>query len=80
VVALQLSDLFRSALTPGREAVQILGDRGHQRRITEVSLGHVSMAAGHERGIDMQFEMESKAALRESIAQEPEDNQQCLGG
>jgi len=80
VVALQLSDPVRLALTPGREAVQILRDRGHQRRIAEVSLGHVSMAAGHERGIDMQFEMETEATLRESIAQEPEDNQQCLGG
>jgi len=37
------------------------------------------MAAGHQRGIDMEFEVETEATLGESVAQEPEDNQQSLG-
>ncbi len=53
---------------------------GEQGRVAEVSLRHLTAAAGQEHRVDVELEVEPQATLRLVLADTPKDTHQRLGG
>ena len=57
-----------------------LGDRGSERGVLEILLRQLPAATGTQRGIDMQFEVQTEARLRRGIPHGLKDAEERLSG
>jgi gamma-glutamyltranspeptidase len=69
----------RSAGFPCVQLCDRFGRVGKQRGMPEVSLGHLPAAAGEERGVDVQFEVEAKPAVRLVLTHRAKDAHDRFG-